>query len=195
MMDRLKNIFGAEDIEQIAAKITEHSTLLKEQNELIKQLKDNLQSMTKEVSEFREEHGILQQVFDKNLDHVKSIGADFQKEIADFKMLKARIEETMADRVSVNLNEKLTPHINRIKTDAQTYNTLKDELTQVTSNLNQLKEEIARLKDISSKIKASDFELKVYANELLKQDQNKLELMKRIEMLERMIASERRKKY
>lgn len=192
MIDRLKNILGGGELEQISAKIDEHSSLIKKQNELLAEFSKNLIDVTSELSKFKQEHLILQEVLDSNLLKLRDFKIDYDKEIADFKMLKSHIEETLADRVGADLNERLAPHVNRIKTDSMTYNSLKEELGSVTSNLNQLKEEISRLREVSSKIKASDFELKTYANELLKQDSNKLQLMREIDSLQKAISHERR---
>ncbi|MFA5141537.1 MAG: hypothetical protein WC471_01030 [Candidatus Woesearchaeota archaeon] len=192
MIDRLKNILSGGDLEQISAKIDEHSSLIKKQNELLAEFSKNLVDVTSELAKFKQEHLVLQEVLDSNLLKLRNFKINYNKEIADFKMLKSHIEETLADRVGNDLNERLAPHVNRIKTDSLTYNSLKEELGSVTSNLNQLKEEIARLRDVSSKIKASDFELKTFANELLKQDSHKLQLMREIDSLQKAISHERR---
>ena len=48
--------------------------------------------------------------------------------------------------------------------------------------------------EISRNIKAKDFEMEKFAAELLKRDQEKLELMRKIDTLERMLASMQRRR-
>lgn len=193
MIARLKNILGDNSVDEISTKINEHSDIIQKQNQLIIELRDNLVKVIEELKHFKEEHNILQQVFDSNLDRVKQLKVEFEKEITDFKMLKNRLHESITDRTCDALNNKLAPHLERMKTDIHSYNSLKDNLENVSQTLNEFKQEVQRLKMISGKIRDTDFDLKRYADKIAHEDKHKLELMQKIETLQKLIAHERRR--
>ncbi len=53
--------------------------------------------------------------------------------------------------------------------------------------------ELDKLQVVAASIKQQDFEMTKFAHQLLQMDQHKLELMRKIETLERLVAMERRR--
>ena len=98
------------------------------------------------------------------------------------------MEQHMLEKTDNELKQQLE----RIKTDVNSYNELKRELTIINNTITKLDAEIKKFTEISQHIKAKDFELEKYSRELSKRDNEKLELMKKIDTLERLLGKERR---
>jgi len=190
MLKGIKNVLGYD-----SELLIENSRLIKEQSELLKGLRLEMSGVGHELKSFQQEHVILQQVFDRNLDRVKDLKSEFEKEIADFKVLKSKLQDVAGERIIDSLNDKLTDHLDRLKTDVHSFNSLKGSLVSVGGSLDELRDEILRLKSMAGEVKKSDFQLASYINKVALEDKNKLELMKKIETLEKLISHERRSKH
>ncbi len=128
---------------------------------------------------------------DKNLQSIENSRNNFEEQIKDFKLQKTNMERKMFEKSDGELNK----HLERIKTDVNSYNELKREMTAINNTVVKLDEEIKKFLEISKNIKAKDYSLERYAKELSKRDNEKLELMKKIDALERLIGRERRRKF
>jgi len=65
-------------------------------------------------------------------------------------------------------------------------------MSSMVAQIKNISTEINKFSDISKNIKKEDYELTKFANQLLDLDKEKLELMRKIDTLERLIAKQRR---
>jgi len=65
-------------------------------------------------------------------------------------------------------------------------------MSEIGNKVNNLSSEIEKFTDISKNIRKEDFELTKFARQVLETDREKLELMRRIDTLERLISKTRR---
>lgn len=145
---------------------------------------DTVGRLEKKQEEFLEK-------LDKNLELIDASRNNFEEQVKDFRLQKTSMERKMFERSDGELNR----HLERIKTDVNSYNELKREMAAINSTVAKLEGEIKKFLEISKNIKAKDFSLERYAKELSKRDSEKLELMKKIDALERLIGRERRRKF
>ena len=80
-----------------------------------------------------------------------------------------------------------------LKKDAEDYNELRKKVAEILSRLNLTSEEINKFIEIGKSIKKEDFELTKFARNLMEMDREKLELMRKIDTLERLVSKIRRR--
>jgi len=183
---------------------------IKEQIDVIK---NNLNYTTNSVNELKTEIGTLKHQinenvssinnknneffknFDENINLMKNIRHDFEKELFDFKLLRSQLQKKIIEKFEEELDKELKIQIENLKIDAGSYNELKEDIVKITDKVNNLDEEINKFVMISQNIKKEDFELTKFANKLLEMDKEKLELMQKINTLERLVSKMRRQEF
>jgi len=176
-------------------------------------IKNNLNYTTNSMNELKTEFGTLKQQindniseidikkneffknFDENIDLMKTIRHDFEKELFDFKLLRSQMQKKIIEKFEEELSKELKIQMDNLRLDAANYNELKEEIYGITNKVNNLGEEINKFTAISSNIKKEDFELTKFSNQLVAMDKEKLELMRKIDTLERLISKMRRQEY
>jgi len=162
---------------------------LKTEIETLKQqINENISSISDKNNEFFKN-------FDENLDLIKTTKLNFEKELFDFKLLKSQMQKKIIEKFEEELDKELKIQIDNLKIDAGSYNELKENITKITDKVNNLSEEINKFTAISVSIKKEDFELTRFANQLRAADKEKLELMEKINTLERLISKIRRQEF
>ena len=91
-----------------------------------------------------------------------------------------------------SLNEKFSEALHRLNSHISNYQQLDEKSSTIKQQLSSLESEIKKLQLISSSIKEKDFELEKFAKQLLTLDQEKLELMRKIDTLERLVSKQRK---
>jgi uncharacterized coiled-coil DUF342 family protein len=148
----------------------------------LKQLKENQEKENKEL--------ISEKVLIIN--NLKKVSDDFNKELNDFKLIKTKLKTDVVEKVSLDIRKELSIYIMNIKDKINQLNEAANEIENVSKNTGLILEEIKKFKQISSEIKKEDFELSKFANELRRNDSEKLNLMKKIDMLEKLVSKMRR---
>lgn len=126
----------------------------------------------------------------KQLESINQTKESFDKELRSFKESHEQLNKKVYDKLSLSVEDQLK----ELKGNTVNYNDLKSDVQNTILMLNDLKEEVSKFKAISSSIKSKDYELTNHARNLLKMDKEKLELMRKIDTLERLIAMERRRR-
>ncbi len=170
----------------------------------IDELKEEFHGLKKSFSKIKDEIKHFEKLFseqNKLIDHlskelveIRETKNAINKEVYDFKLLRSDIQKKIINEFSSEIKKDLDSMFNQLKTDVDSFNKLKQKVLASKSILDESLEEIKKLNAISSRIKESDFELSKYARHLMENDREKLELMKKIDSLERLIAKMRRNK-
>ncbi len=174
-----------EKMDRIELRLAEQEKTQKEQQqqfmESLKEVKDNLLSLR----DFKQDYV---KKFSEDLKGVKVLEKEFQKALRSFHQNHKQLYDSVYKRLHNEVSEKTYP----LKEAVEKLTGLDPEARKIKDMLSTTKDEMAKLNEISSRIKKEDFELKHYAKELLKMDSEKLKLMKKIESLKKIIAYERR---
>ena len=166
---------------------------IEENNKLISGLKDELESLKKDLMENKKLQDDFLKNFKENLTIIKNLREDFGKELVEFKLLKAQLQRKILDKFEEELQKDLEVNREALKKDTQDYNELRKKVAEILSRLNMTSEEINKFIEISKSIKKEDFELTKFARHLLEMDREKLELMRKIDTLERLVSKIRRR--
>ncbi len=158
----------------------------------VNRLKNGIEALNTELNDIKKNQREFLNTFKEDLEVIKSIRKDFQEEMYEFKLLKGQMQKNIIEKFEEELRKELNIKIDELKKDNEVYENLKKGIGEANNKLNNLSEEINKFVVISSRIKEKDFEMEKFAKELLELDSEKLQLMKKIDTLERLIAKMRR---
>ena len=193
MLQKIKDLMTMKDQIDVIKNNINHTSnsmdsLKSEVQALKEQINENINIISDKNNEFFKN-------FDDNMNAIKSLRHDFEKELFDFKLLRSQMQKKIIEKFEEELGKELKIQIEKLKTDSESYNELKNNITEITSKVNNLSEEINKFIEISSNIKKEDFELTKFAKQLIEMDREKLELMNKIDALERLVSKVRRQEY
>ena len=187
MLQKIKDLMKTkEDIDLINKNIGENS-------KIISDLKVELESLRKELIETKKTQDEFLKNFKENLFVIKNLKEDFGKEIYEFKLLKSQLQKKILEKFEEELQKDLEVNRDALKKDTEDYNELRKKVAEILSRLNLTTEEINKFTEVSKSIKKEDFELTKFARHLLDMDREKLELMRKIDTLERLVSKIRRR--
>jgi len=187
VISKIKGVFQAkEDLDSIKEEIGNNNKLIHDLNQQLEALKNDLIESKKEQREFLNS-------FKENLHIIKNLREDFGKELYEFKLLKGQLQRKILDKFEEELQKDLEVNRESLRKDAEDYNELRKKVSEILSRLNLTNEEINKFLEISRSIKKEDFELTKFARHLIEMDREKLELMRKIDNLERLVSKIRRR--
>lgn len=179
------------DLLQMQEEVRKVGDQMKSQTEAFVQMNREVQELARKFTELQKnilhEQTKSEQERKELVVEQKKLTEEFRVEINEFKTAKTQLTRQLLANATVGLEEEL----GKIRADVAQYNELKREMTMISSRIIQMSTEIVKLTDISSKIRAQDFELTHYAKEIFRADKEKVELLKKIDALERLVAKSR----
>ncbi|MBI4143536.1 hypothetical protein HY487_01485 [Candidatus Woesearchaeota archaeon] len=187
MLQKIKGLMNVkEDIDAISRNI-------EGSNKVISELKTELEALRSGLAESKKVQDEFLRNFKENLSVIKNLREDFAKELVEFKLLKGQLQRKILDKFEEELQKDLEVNREALKKDAEDYNELRKKVAEMLSRLNLTGEEMGKFIEISKGIKKEDFELTKFARQLIDMDREKLELMRKIDTLERLVSKIRRR--
>jgi len=117
---------------------------------------------------------------------------DFEKELYEFNLIKSQMQKKILDKFEQELQKDLEVNREALKKDVEDYDALRRNMGDVALRLKSANDGIIKFVEISKSIRKEDFELTKFARQLLEMDREKLELMRKIDTLERLVSKMRR---
>ena len=187
MIQKIKNLMKVkEDLDLINKNVEEN-------NKIISELKSELTDLKKELTETKNSQRDFLKSFKEDLTVIHNLREDFGKELYEFKLLKGQLQRKILEKFEEELQKDLEVNRESLKKDTNEYNELRSKVAAVLSRLNLTSEEINKFIEISKSIKKEDFELTKFARQVVDMDREKLELMRKIDTLERLVSKIRRR--
>jgi hypothetical protein len=131
--------------------------------------------------------------FTSDVIQIQKAKDDFHQEISDFKLVKSRLEKKLSESFTEEIKEFLLPKLDRLDKAITEFEATGTKSSVLSNNLSKLSEEINKFVAISEHIKQGDYDLRKFAAQLQTADKEKLELMRKIDSLERLASTLRRK--
>ena len=187
MLQKIKDLMKTkEGIDLINKNIEENS-------KIISDLKIELEDLKKEFAETKKTQDEFLKNFKDNLFVIKNLREDFGKELYEFKLLKGQLQRKILEKFEEELQKDLEVNREALRKDAEDYSDLRKKVADILSRLNLTSEEMNKFIEISKSIKKEDFELTRFARHLIDMDREKLDLMRKIDTLERLVSKIRRR--
>jgi len=187
MIRKIKDLMAInEQIEVVNNTVKEHS-------KSVEQLKETVSALQTSMHEIKSNNDEFVKLFSQNLDIIHTSKEELKKEVYDFKLLKTQMQKKLLEKFETELGNHLCISSDKLRNDLDEYNKLKEKVSSTISNIESLSSEINKFSDISKNIKKEDFELTQFNKQMQDADKEKLELMRKIDNLERLIAKMRRR--
>ncbi len=153
---------------------------------------DALVEIKESVKKQTKEHLDILKKKEDSIVRINNVASEFEKSLNEFKTMKSNLQNKVIQDVSQEIKKELNVYIMNVKEKIDDLNDAGKEILKASENTSEMLSVFNKIKDIGSKIKKEDFELTKHAAELMKNDKEKLELMKKIDNLERLIAKQRK---
>lgn len=186
MIQKIKSLFEIEE------KITDINNKISDNSAKLNELNNNFDSFKAKFSEVKSAQDELLKNLKDNVDVIKSLRNDFEKELYEFNLIKSQTQSKILEKFEQELQKDLEMSRESLKKDAEDYNELRGKMGEVAVRLNSASDGILKFIEISRNIKKEDFELTKFARQLIDMDKEKLELMRKIDSLERLVSKMRR---
>lgn len=164
-----------------------------ENSKIASELKDELNSLKKELAETKKSQDEFLKSFKENIFVIKNLREDFGREIYEFKLLKGQLQKKILVKFEEELQKDLDVSRENLKKDAEDYSELRKKMSEILARMSLTGEEMDKFIEISKSLKKEDFELTKFARHLIEMDNEKLELMRKIDALERLVSRIRRR--
>ncbi|MBS3121779.1 hypothetical protein J4434_02765 [Candidatus Woesearchaeota archaeon] len=194
MFSKIKGLMESEEkISEIHGQLTTHCDTLKQQTEIIKELHNEITNLKTNFTNFHSENSNHLNQFQQELGEIKNTRNNISEELNELKLLKTHIKQRLVEELTNEFKTELKSEVERIKTDVKSYNDLKQTLQGVVITIANLKGEIEKFNNIAKDVKEKDFLLERHAKQLQNFADEKVELLQKINTLERLIGKERRR--
>jgi len=180
------------DLMKIKEGIDEINKSVSENKDAFLSLKQEMEGFKQEFNDVKQNQDAFLNNFKENLGLIKEMRERLDKEIYDFRLLKAQTQKRVMEKFEEELSKELSIQTENLRTNISEYNKLRDHASSILSKTSVLGDEISKFTAISRNIKKEDFELTRFAGKLLDMDKEKLELMRKIDTLERLVSRMRR---
>ena len=186
MIQKIKDLMKIKElIDEVNGKVNSHS-------EAVGSLKNEMVELNSQLGEVKDHQKEFLTNFKEDVDVIKRVREDFEKEMYRFKGLKEKTQKNIMDKFEEELQKELKLQMESLKKDYGDYEEVKKGLSDVAVKLGSLNEEMTKFTNISSSIKEKDFVMEKFAKQLVDRDNEKLNLMKKVDTMERLISRMRR---
>lgn len=182
----------SENLEKVDNKLNvlhEETNFLKKNFEDIKESVNRVFDTLGEVSRV---HDRMLKAFTGDLKEISDIKEKFREELFNFKLLKNEMQKQITSKFAEELEKEVEQRKEELKLDTGNYIKAKESIEGFAKELGAVKEELRKWVDISSRVKAADFELVRFAAKLKGAESEKLELMQKVDTMERLVGKLRR---
>ena len=134
----------------------------------------------------------VQQDLATGLRTVQELKESFESELNELRMLKSRMHKTLLEDLKGEFKDEIASVRTSLVLESGSLNQLRAEVLSMGTQINAIKPEITKFTEISQHIKKADFDLNKYALRLDEANRDKLELLRKIDTLQKLISKERR---
>lgn len=186
MLKKIRGFYNlTEDIETLTIGFKTFQQLMEQ---ISRQFKTELEEL-KDIKNYQ--MGYLE-TYKRNLGDIEKLKKILEREVQDFQSLKLQTQKTILDKFERQLRMNFLKYNEELKIDKENYEKIKEKVDATIQNIFMLNGEIGKFMDVSRKIKTADYDLTKFHTQIIREDKNKLELMHRIDQLERMLAKMKR---
>ena len=195
MFEKIKEVAKSSDaVTEINLTIKENKEELSNIKQQIMELNHNIcgikEAFASQINEVKEMHNLFLKTFKQDLEKVEDFNKQFEGLVEDFRTQRHKMQELAYEKTSAGIQKE----IDRLNIDVSRYNELKGEIDGISPLIMNLKDEVSKFKEISQKLKSQDFELLKFTDKVAHIENEKAELSRKIDSLQRLISKERRRR-
>ncbi len=183
----------------VSEKLTDVNNALEQQHTTIQELSKEIQTLKETILSVATYHKNtitdLTSLLEEAKTKLRSIGEaqkTLEEETYQFRMLKSQLQQKIMDKFDQELKTELKRTTDDLQLQAQTYTSVKEDMHHTAQTLAQLSQEIQKWLTISKTIRSQDFEMTKTTQQFRTLYDEKQELIRKIDMLERLVGKFRR---
>ncbi|MBT3407173.1 hypothetical protein HN415_00660, partial [Candidatus Woesearchaeota archaeon] len=182
MITKIKELMQIKDlIDDLTSKIQNQEKAITKSNEEVVEFKN-------QIIELNIENSKALKNIKNNTESIKDFKEDLKKELYEFKLFKKDIQNKFIEKIDSDISTIK----NSMKKDVAEFNETKKNLDLKLNKIEKLDDEIVKLTNITKKLNAADFNLVNHKKNLDNNEKEKLELLNKIDNLERLCAKFKR---
>ncbi len=162
------------------------------QNMEIVKLKESNEELTQELDDSRNNIKALSEQLSFLTETFKQINSEFRSELSDTKLFLSKTKKSLVNDLSAEFSSEMQSCTKAINTDLESFRELKTKIDLMVEDSSNMKSEITKFINIAQTVKKADFDLSKYTKILSEGNQEKLDLMRKVDSLERFIAKQRK---
>jgi len=147
-----------------------------------------VESFKRQIIELNTENNKALRQIKNDTGALKNFKDELKKELYEFKLFKKEIKKKFSEQIEKDISTIRES----MKKDVSGFNDTKNKLDLKLNQVEKLDQEIKKLTTITKGINAADFELSKHKKNLDNNEKEKLELLRKIDNLERLVAKLRR---
>lgn len=171
--------------ETLSKKIESQSMQIAKLNENSSEMIDEMDDARKTVNELNEQLGTTTILFSTALEQVNN-------EVVEFKLFLSKVKKELVNDLTTEFSQEMQSAKQSVTGYLDDFKTLRHRIDEVNEEIVYVKNELKKFLDISSNIKQDDFKMQGYDQVMEKHLNEKQHLQKRVDMLEKIVAKQRR---
>ena len=187
--DILKVSKNLEEVDRKLSSISSDAEILKKD---MAGVKAAVEEMRNSISNAAKSQEALLREFNSHISAISSARKEMEDELFKFSVLKGQMQDRIMKKFADELEKEILERKNELSIDTGKYREAKAAIEGIASELGKAGLEIKKWREISSKIKSEDFELVRFTKKLKELEGEKLGLMQKIDVLERLVGKMRR---
>ena len=180
-------------IDKIEDKVSNNTESIDKMTGTVNELKKDLESFSSEIKKLKEHQTSVLDDFEKEMVKIKKLVIDFKSSIYEVSVFRKDAFLQLLKRFDEDIKKEIQDSTKDLKASSLHYSALKEELSNISKRTRDVSAEIDKFVKISHKIKQGDFELNKFATQLKTMDKEKLNLLRKIDNLERLVGRMRRR--
>ena len=193
MISKMKELIAmGENINSISDDVKVVSRNISDHSRAIASFRAEIELLTGNVRSNADEAGRFCSSVQEQIEELRKVREDLKQEVYDFKLIKADIKSRLIAELTDDFRSEIRKESAKLETDIKRFNELKDELSALVKKFRSVESEIVKFKRIAEEVNAADFELSRHAKEISRADHEKLQLMQKVDQLERLVSKMRR---
>lgn len=180
------------DVSAITAEVAKIKDAMKDMQQLVKGQNQLLQKQQALLEQLTLDQQSQTKALEREVATLSGHNHELAKENHNLKSSRIELESKTTSTIKQQLGKAIQHIEHELSLDTSKVDALTKELGEIQQQLRIAQTAIAKLADAAEGVKASDLAIRDYAKELSRGDKEKLELMKKIDALEKLLASMKR---
>jgi chromosome segregation ATPase len=194
MINNIKNLAAVgKRLSQMNDRIEVYSDEVKGLKEEIKGVRSGISVLGNEIQELRKAQSDTIEGLGKEISEIRGAREHLRKSVYDFDILKRQLHKEIITKFEAELKKGLVKHTDSLIRCGDEYESVRSRVEGIVKEIGTLTDEMAKLRDISRKIKKEDFEMTGFADKIRSIEGEKLALLRKIDSLERLVSRMRRR--
>ena len=160
----------------------------------IEDIKNSLEELQDVVNQTTKTQTKLLKKFNEDIEAIGTIRNSFKEEMFNFKLFKNQLQKELMEKFAEELEKEMEQRKEEIRIDTSKYAVVKEGIEQLSKELTASSAELAKFNEIAKRIKAEDFALVKFTAKIKEIENEKLDLMQKIDTLERLVGKLRRQR-